>query len=70
MPSDEQFRMLRELAQKNNHLEKDIYEVASIGNDRVEDGEKQYFVRWRFTHEYRYGKQVNYRLCLETWNFK
>ena len=47
MPSDKQTRMLMESAQKNNHLQKEIYEVASISNDRVQDGEKQYFVRWQ-----------------------
>ena len=53
MPSDEQFRMLQELAQKNNHLEKEIYEVADIFNDRVVEGEKQYRVQWQYTDEYR-----------------
>ena len=53
MPSDEQFRMLQELAQQNNHLEKEIYEVADIFNDRVVEGEKQYRVQWRYTDEYR-----------------
>ena len=52
MPSDEQFRMLQELAQKNNHLEKEIYEVKSINNDRVVEGEKQYAVWWQYTDEY------------------
>ena len=53
MPSDEQFRMLQELAQQNNHLEKEIYEVADIFNDRVVEGEKQYRVQWQYTDEYR-----------------
>ena len=52
MPSDKQIRMLQESAQKNNHLQKEIYEVASISNDRLQDGEKQYFVRWQYTDQY------------------
>ena len=52
MPSDAQTQMLRNLAQRNNHLEKEVYEVASILNDRVEEGEKQYHVRWRYTDAY------------------
>ena len=36
----------------NKHLKKELYEVAKIYNDRVEEGEKKYKVRWQFTDEY------------------
>ena len=50
---------------KDNHLEKEIFQVFKILDDRVENGEKRYLIRWDYTEDFRkqcvglaYGKHL------------